>query len=119
MNQLITPYGGTLIDRLVDPQRAEILKTEALSLASIDLDRAQLCDLELLLNGAYSPLQGYLGQENYKRVLAEQRLNDGTFWPWPVHGVAGLLPNKEVDYFSRARSYEFALQHFPAATTQR
>lgn len=84
MNQLIAPYGGVLVDRIVDSRRAAELKTEALSLPSIELSRAQLCDLELLLNGGYSPLIGFLGRADYQRVLAEQRLSDGTFWPWPV-----------------------------------
>ena len=84
MNQLISPYGGTLVDLLADSQRAAVLKAEAMSFPSIDLSREQLCDLELMLNGAFSPLTGYLSQADYQRVLGEQRLTDGTFWPWPL-----------------------------------
>lgn len=84
MNQLIAPYGGTLVDLMADSQRAAALKVEAFSFPSIDLSREQLCDLELLLNGGLSPLTGYLSRTDYQRVLAEQRLADGTFWPRPV-----------------------------------
>ena len=84
MNQLISPYGGTLVNGIAHAQRAAGLKTEALNLPSLDLDRAQLCDLELLLTGGFSPLTGYLGYADYQRVIAEQRLADGTFWPWPL-----------------------------------
>lgn len=84
MNPLISPYGGTLVDLMADFQRAAALKVEAFGFPSIDLSREQLCDLELLLNGGFSPLTGYLGRADYQRVLAEQRLSDGTFWPWPL-----------------------------------
>jgi sulfate adenylyltransferase len=84
MNQLISPYGGVLVDLMAVPQRVMDLKEEALSLGSIDLSHRQLCDLELLLNGGFSPLGGYLGRADYERVLDEQRLADGTYWPWPV-----------------------------------
>jgi len=84
MNQLIPPYGGDLVDLLVGAERAAAIKDEARDLPSIDLSREQLCDLELLLNGAFSPLTGYLGRADYARVLAERRLVDGTFWPWPL-----------------------------------
>ncbi len=84
MNQLISPYGGELVNLLVEPERAAAIKDEARDLPSIDLSREQLCDLELLLNGGYSPLTGYLGRADYARVLAEQRLVDGRFWPWPL-----------------------------------
>ncbi len=48
------------------------------------LSRRQLCDLELLLNGAYHPLDAFLGEADYARVVAEGRLADGTLWPLPV-----------------------------------
>jgi sulfate adenylyltransferase len=48
------------------------------------LDRRQICDLELLLNGAYSPLRGYMGGADFESVCADMRLADGTLWPVPV-----------------------------------
>ncbi len=48
------------------------------------LSRRQLCDLELLLNGAFHPLDTFLGEEDHARVVAEGRLANGTLWPLPV-----------------------------------
>ncbi|MBW8372381.1 MAG: hypothetical protein K0M66_15620, partial [Thiobacillus sp.] len=58
VDQLIAPYGGTLIN-LIDPAKSEALKHEALSLPSLDLDWRQQCELEMLMSGAYSPLAGF------------------------------------------------------------
>ncbi|WP_462323642.1 bifunctional sulfate adenylyltransferase/adenylylsulfate kinase [Desulfoplanes sp.] len=69
---------------LVHFRRAEHLKKEALSFPYIDLDPRQLCDLELLLNRAYYPLEGYLGQADYGSVLETMRLENGVLWPMPV-----------------------------------
>ena len=68
----------------VDPTRAVELKKEAVHLPSWDLSSRQVWDLELLLNGAFSPLYGFLTQEDYDRVLSEMRLGDGTLWPMPI-----------------------------------
>ena len=61
-----------------------IIRAEAAALPSWDLGDRQLCDLEMLLNGGFAPLTGYLGQADYQRVLSELRLADGTVWPLPV-----------------------------------
>lgn len=60
------------------------LKAEAAAMASWDLDQRQLCDLELLMNGAFAPLAGYMGEADFRRVLSELRLADGTVWPLPI-----------------------------------
>lgn len=60
------------------------LKSAAASMPSWDLNPRQLCDLEMLLNGGFSPLPGYMSRTDYERVLAEMRLTDGTAWPLPV-----------------------------------
>ncbi|MFZ5766750.1 MAG: bifunctional sulfate adenylyltransferase/adenylylsulfate kinase [Thermodesulfobacteriota bacterium] len=69
---------------LVHFRRTETLKKEAVSLPSLDLNRRQLCDLELLLNRAFYPLDGYLGRQDYEAVLHRMRLADGTVWPMPI-----------------------------------
>jgi sulfate adenylyltransferase len=60
------------------------LKAEAGMLPSWDLSERQLCDLELLLNGGFAPLEGFLNQEDYERVLDDLRLASGVVWPIPV-----------------------------------
>jgi sulfate adenylyltransferase len=101
VNQLIAPYGGTLVN-LIDPAKVEALKQEALSLPSLDLDWQQQCELEMLMTGAYSPLAGFMTRAQCTRVEAEQRLDDGTFWPLPVtlasrqKAVADLKPGDRV-----------------------
>ncbi|MFN2301737.1 MAG: bifunctional sulfate adenylyltransferase/adenylylsulfate kinase [Gammaproteobacteria bacterium] len=76
---LIRPHGGELIDLFsIDGAR------DARDLPSWDLNARQLCDIELLMNGAFSPLTGFMGKADYERVLADMRLADGTLWPLPV-----------------------------------
>jgi len=84
LNNLIEPYGGRLVDLLATPERAETLKQEAFGLPSLDLDWRQLCDLEMLMNGAYSPLTGYMTRVQCERVEASMQLDDGRFWPLPI-----------------------------------
>ena len=60
------------------------LKAEAGSLVSWDLTHRQICDLELLMNGGFAPLKGFLREADYDRVLDEMRLADGTLWPIPI-----------------------------------
>jgi len=65
-------------------RRVEYLKQEALALPGLDLNQRQLCDLELLLNRAFYPLQGYMDRADYQGVLERMRLADDTVWPMPV-----------------------------------
>ena len=83
-DHLIAPHAGTLVDLFVDADRAASVKTESRDWPSHDLTPRQLCDLELLLNGGFSPLTGFMGQADYDRVCAEMRLEDGTLWPVPI-----------------------------------
>ncbi|MCY4164038.1 MAG: bifunctional sulfate adenylyltransferase/adenylylsulfate kinase [bacterium] len=81
---LIQPHGGALTNLLVDSVTAEELKTTSRDLPSVTLQPRHLCDLELLLNGGFSPLAGFMGQADYERVCAEMRLANGTLWPMPI-----------------------------------
>ncbi|NDP47120.1 MAG: adenylyl-sulfate kinase [Sulfuriferula multivorans] len=83
MDQLISPYGGNLVN-LIDPAKTEALKQEAFSLPSIDLDWRQQCELEMLMTGAYSPLTGFMTRAQCAQVETGQKLDDGTFWPLPI-----------------------------------
>ncbi|MGI9332233.1 MAG: bifunctional sulfate adenylyltransferase/adenylylsulfate kinase [Gammaproteobacteria bacterium] len=69
---------------MVGRERVSELKEEVLHLASWDLAPNQLWDLELLMNGAFSPLSGYLNKADYEGVCNDMRLVDGSIWPMPV-----------------------------------
>src|SRR4051812_108158 len=75
-------HGGVL-KQLVVPHSAK-LKEQSRDWLSWDLTSRQLCDLELLINGAFSPLDGFMTRADYERVCSEMRLADGNLWPIPV-----------------------------------
>jgi sulfate adenylyltransferase len=82
--QLITPYGGKLVNLVVgDDERAEVMRY-AYTLPSIQLSARSLCDLELLAVGAFSPLDRFMGREDYLGVVEKMRLKDGTLFPIPI-----------------------------------
>jgi sulfate adenylyltransferase len=81
---LTPPYGGTLKQLIGTEEEVRALRQEALRLPSWDLTARQVCDLEMLLNGAFSPLTGFLGESDYGRVCRDMRLGDGTLWPIPI-----------------------------------
>ena len=85
MGHLMTPHGGELVNLIVDRDRKVVLKDLSLHLPSIILSQRQLCDLELLMNGAFSPLTGFMTHPDYESVLDRMRLQDGTLWPIPIY----------------------------------
>ena len=84
MPSLIAPHGGTLKDLYLPADARAAAKRESTTLPSLDLTPRQLCDVELLLNGAFSPLEGFMVRADYERVRDEMRLADGTLWPMPI-----------------------------------
>src|ERR1043165_7718341 len=81
---LIAPYGGSLVNLVVDAEEREELLGRAPKLSSIKITMRNLCDLELLATGGFSPLTTFMGKTDYERVLHEMRLSDGTLWPLPI-----------------------------------
>ncbi len=81
---LIAPYGGKLVNLLVTGKEREDLVARAAHLPSIKISMRNLCDLELLATGAFSPLTTFMGKADYDSVLHKMRLADGTLWPLPI-----------------------------------
>lgn len=84
MAHTIKPHGGILKNLYVPKHEIAAKKQEANEYRSWDLNRRQLCDIELILNGAFSPLEGFIGQKDYESVLDTLQLADGTLWPMPI-----------------------------------
>lgn len=84
METHIEAHGGSLENLLTDEDEAERLKTAAFDVPSVTLSKRQLCDLELLITGGFSPLQGFMARDAYDTVLADGRLPDGSLWPVPI-----------------------------------
>ena len=83
-DNLIAPHGGELVDLLATPERSAELKELSRDWVSWDLSPRQLCDLELLLGGGFSPLRGFMTQADFNSVCESMRLADGTLWPMPI-----------------------------------
>src|SRR5215813_11365809 len=83
-DHLVPPYGGALAGVLVDDERAAELRKASTDWPSWDLTPRQLCDLELLLSGGFSPLRGFMVRRDYESVCASMRLASGDLWPIPV-----------------------------------
>jgi sulfate adenylyltransferase len=79
-----TPAPSTTVGCLVDAARAAELKAASQDWPSWTLTARQLCDLELLANGAFAPLAGFMGEADHAAVVDHMRLADGTPWPVPV-----------------------------------
>lgn len=83
-DHLIEPHGGSLVNLMAAPERMFELRSHSRDWPSWDLTPRQLCDLELLMSGGFSPLRGFMTRADYDRTCAEMRLADGTIWPIPI-----------------------------------
>jgi sulfate adenylyltransferase len=86
---LISPYGGRLVNLLAAEEEREALRRRAASLPRVQLTPRNVCDLELLATGGFSPLDRFMGQSDYRSVLDDMRLADGTLYPMPVTLAVG------------------------------
>jgi len=80
----IAPHGGTLVNRLVESDHGQAALRGAQRWQSLRLDPRTLADVELIATGGYSPLTGFMGRDDYLRVLHEMRLSTGAPWPLPI-----------------------------------
>ena len=97
---LIAPYGNKLVDLIVPLEEQDEFKEYAGRLPSITISERTTCDLELLASGAFSPLDRFVGQENYQRILNEMRLESGHLFPipitLPVNPTSDLVLDRDV-----------------------
>jgi sulfate adenylyltransferase len=100
--QLIPPHGGTLVNRQVVGEQAEALREEAKSLPNLVINSRQLSDAHMIVQGAFSPLTGFMGHEDYTSVVKDMRLANGQSWPLPVtlavdsHQASDLKEGKQI-----------------------
>ena len=85
MPALVTPHGGGPLKPLLLPvtERADEAK-RARKLCKIPLSSREVSDLLMLAMGAYTPLDGFMGQEDWRRCCTEMKLSNGLFWPIPI-----------------------------------
>ena len=84
MTNLISPYGGELVDLVAVGEQLEELRAEAARLPTVQISERAACDLELMATGAFSPLDRFMNGEDYRSVVDDMRLADGTLFPIPV-----------------------------------
>jgi len=83
-SHLVPPHGGELINLLLKPEYAAEIKAESRDFPSWDLTPRQICDLEMVLNGGFSPLTGFMNKADYESVCSNMRLSSGLLWPMPI-----------------------------------
>ncbi|MFN2598624.1 MAG: bifunctional sulfate adenylyltransferase/adenylylsulfate kinase [Pyrinomonadaceae bacterium] len=95
--KLIAPYGGRLVSLVAAEGEREELRARGATLPRVQLTARNICDLELLATGGFSPLDGFMGEADYARVLEEMRLADGTLFPLPVTLTVGRADPVKLD----------------------
>ncbi len=83
-SHLIAPHGGELVQLQVSAARAAEIKAQSKDWPSWDLTARQICDLELLMSGGFSPLRGFMNRADYEGVCQNMRLTSGILWPMPI-----------------------------------
>ncbi|MDF5715636.1 MAG: sulfate adenylyltransferase [Rhizonema sp. NSF051] len=80
----ITPHGGQLVNRIATPEQRQDFLSKADFLPRVQLDERAVSDLEMIAIGGFSPLTGFMNQEDYNRVLTEMRLANNLVWSIPI-----------------------------------
>ncbi len=103
--RLNPPYGGVLVNLVVPDEERQDLLERVNFMKSLQLSLRSVCDLEMLAVGAFSPLRGFMGREDYRSVLETMRLADGTLFPIPI-----TLPVEEAFARSLSEGEEIVLR---------
>lgn len=82
--RLVAPHGGELVDRRVRGEQRDALAERARALPAVVLDATAAADLAAIASGAFSPLRGFAGEKDWRRVVREMRLENGLVWPLPI-----------------------------------
>lgn len=82
--KLISPYGDKLVDLTSPNEDLPALRDRASRLFSLQLSQRCLCDLELLATGAFSPLDRFMGKNDFESSVCDMRLGDGKVFPIPI-----------------------------------
>ena len=83
-DSLIRAHGGALTELMLSAEEAAEAREASRDWPSWDLTPRQLCDLELILNGGFSPLTGFMGKADFESVCQNMRLASGELWPIPI-----------------------------------
>jgi sulfate adenylyltransferase len=100
--KLISPHGGTLVNGYAQKEQMDALREEARSLLRVVINPRQLSDAHMIVQGAFSPLHGFMGHEDYNAVVKDMHLANGQPWPLPVtlavdsHQASDLKEGKQV-----------------------
>src|SRR5262245_46507983 len=82
--KLTDPHGGVLVNREVTGRERDQLMRAASGAPRLRLDARQISDLLMIATGAYSPIEGFMGEADYHSVCANMRLANGVVWPIPI-----------------------------------
>ena len=80
----IAPHGGQLINRIATPEQREEYLSKADTLPRVQLDKRAVSDLIMIAIGGFSPLEGFMEQADYERVVTDMRLMSGIPWSIPI-----------------------------------
>jgi len=83
-NLIITPHGEKLCNLMQDEQYRNKFNKDILQLKSLTLSNRQLCDIEMILNGGFSPIDGFMNRKDYNSVCENMRLENNLLWPIPI-----------------------------------
>jgi ATP sulfurylase len=95
--EMIEPHGGKLVNRIVSEKDKKILRERTFTLKSIRLNLRQISDLEMIATGAFSPLEGFMGREDYENVLHSMRLANGLVWSIPITLAVNIDEAKRLE----------------------